>query len=140
LRSTKRVCGSGPSEASTSSITPSDHGQAALDLAAEVGVPRRVDDVDLDPAVPDGGVLGEDRDPLLALEVHRVEDALGDLLVLPERAGLPEHRVDERRLAVIDVRDDRDVADVGAQGHGPRVLVLHAGEPSRGSAEGSRAG
>ena len=39
-----------------------------------------------------------------------------DVLVLAERAGLPEHRVDERRLAVVDVRDDRDVAQVVAAG------------------------
>ena len=65
---------------------------------------------------PDGRVLGEDRDALLALEVDRVEDALADVLVLAERAGLPEHRVDERRLAVVDVRDDRDVAEVVAIG------------------------
>ncbi len=86
-----------------------DHRQRALDLAAEVGVAGRVDDVDLRVAVADGRVLGEDRDALLALEVHRVEHALGDVLVLAERAGLPEHRVDERRLAVVDVRDDRDL-------------------------------
>ena len=36
-------------------------------------------------------------------------------LVVAEHFGLPEHRVDERRLAVVDVRDDRDVADVLAQ-------------------------
>src|SRR5258707_5803708 len=33
----------------------------------------------------------------------------GDLLVCGEDAGLAEHRVDERGLAVIDVGDDRDV-------------------------------
>ena len=100
-----------------------DHRQGALDLAAEVGVPRRVDDVDLRVAEPHRGVLGEDRDPLLALEVGRVHDALADVLVFPEGAGLPEHRVDEGRLAVVDVRDDRDVAQVvpvgeGGIGHG----------------------
>ena len=41
-----------------------------------------------------------------------------DLLVLAEDAGLPEHRVDERRLAVVDVGDDGDVADVVADGEG----------------------
>ena len=87
-----------------------DHRQPALDLAAEVGVARRVDDVQLHAADADGGVLGEDRDPLLALEIHRVHDTLVDVLVLTERARLPEQRVDERRLAVIDVGDDRDVA------------------------------
>ena len=102
---------------------PVDHRQAALDLAAEIGVAGRVDDVDLRPAVADGGVLGEDRDPLLALEIHRVEHALGDVLVGAEGARLPQHRVDERRLAVIDVRDDGDVANIGADGHRPRVAA-----------------
>ena len=91
-----------------------DHRQCALDLAAEVGVAGRVDDVDLRVAEADGGVLGEDRDALLALEIHRVEHALVHGLVLAERARLPEHRVDEGRLAVVDVRHDRDVAEVVA--------------------------
>ena len=43
--------------------------------------PGRVDDVDLRLAVADRGVLGEDRDALLALEVHRVHHPLGDVLV-----------------------------------------------------------
>ena len=112
------------------------HRQAALDLAAEVRVARRVDDVDLEAAVADGRVLGEDRDALLALEVHRVEHALGHVLVLPEGAGLPEHGVDERRLPVVDVGDDRDVADVCAQRHPPRVARrgLGAGQAAAGDA------
>ena len=62
------------------------------------------------------GVLGEDRDALLALQVARVHDALVDVLVLAERAGLPEHGVDERRLPVVDVGDDCDIAQVIALG------------------------
>ncbi len=101
-----------------------DHRQPALDLAAEVGMARRVDDVDLHLAELDRSVLGEDRDPLLALEVGRVHDPIGDVLVLPKGAGLPQHRVDERRLAVVDVGDDRDVPEIVARdqvwlGHGP---------------------
>ena len=100
-----------------------DHGQAALDLATEVGVAGGVDDVDdhrLAAAgrtgVVDRGVLREDRDALLALEVAGVHDAVGHALglVRGERAGLAEHRVDQRGLAVVDVGDDRDVAQVGA--------------------------
>ena len=63
-----------------------DHRERALDLAAEVGVAGRVDDVHLHVAVANGRVLGEDRDPLLALEVHRVHHALVDVLVVAERA------------------------------------------------------
>ena len=100
-----------------------DHEQGSLDLAAEVGVTRCVDDVEPDVAVLDGRLLGQDRDALLAFEVHRVEHAIDDGLVRTERAGLAEHGVDERGLAVVDVGDDRDVAHVvaGAGGHGDGV-------------------
>ena len=93
-----------------------DHQQRPLDLAAEVGMAGRVDDVQADAAVVDRRLLGEDRDPLLALEVARVQDAVDDGLVGAERARLAEHRVDERGLAVVDVGDDGDVAEVGADG------------------------
>ena len=98
------------------------HRQRALDLAAEVGVARRVDDVDLHPAVRDRGVLGEDRDAALALEVVRVHHALDDDLVGAEDAALVQHRVDERRLAVVDVGDDGDVPHVGADSGAGRPL------------------
>ncbi len=88
-----------------------DHVQRPLDLATEVGVAGRVDDVDLRVAVADGRVLGQDRDALLALEVGRVEDPIGELGALAEGAGLSQHAVDQRGLAVVDVGDDGDVAD-----------------------------
>ena len=72
----------------------------------------RVDDVDLYAAVVDGGVLGQDGDAALALEGEGVHDALHHLFVGAEDTALVQHRVDQRGLAVIDVRDDRDVADV----------------------------
>ena len=103
------------------------HRQPALDLASEVRVAGSVDDVDLRPAVTHRGVLGEDRDALLALEVHRVEHALGDHLVRAERARLPQQGVDQSRLSVIDVRDDRHVADACAEGHGSRVSMVERG-------------
>ena len=95
-----------------------DHRQRALHLAAEVGVAGRVDDVDLHAAVLDGGVLGEDRDAALALEVVRVHHSLHDVLVGAEDAALVQHRVDQRGLAVVDVGDDGDVADIGTAGDG----------------------
>ncbi len=86
------------------------HRQAALDLAAEVGVAGRVDDVDGRALPVDRGVLGEDRDPLLALQVTGVHDPVDRLGALAERAGGAQHGVDERGLAVVDVGDDGDVA------------------------------
>ena len=88
------------------------HVQAALHLTAEVRVTRGVNDVDRHPAVPDRGVLGQDRDALLPLQVTGVHHPLSHLRADPERAGLPEHGVDQRGLAVVDMRDDRHVAQV----------------------------
>ena len=88
-----------------------DHAQHALDLAAEVGVARRVDDVDVDAVVVDRGVLGQDGDAALLLQVVGIHHALGHVLVGGEGAGLAEQLVDQRGLAVVNVGDDGDVAD-----------------------------
>ena len=102
------------------------HRQRAFHLATEVGVARRVDDVDLDPVAPDGRVLRKNRDPFLAFEVHRVHHAIGDVLIGAERTGLPQHRVNERRLAVIDVGNDRNVPNILAKRHSRRVAAKAA--------------
>ena len=94
-----------------------DHVQHALDLAAEVRMARGVDDVDFDAVVHDGRVLRQDRDAALTLDVARVHDALLDLLVRAEDMALLEHRIDERRLAVVDVRDDSDVSQIFVRTH-----------------------
>ncbi len=74
----------------------------------------RVDQVEpVGPAVlgrvvePDGP--GLDRDPLLALEVHRVED-LAVHLPRVDGVGELEQAVRQGRLAVVDVGDDGEVA------------------------------
>ena len=84
------------------------------DLIREVDVARRVDEVQAvgEPIAsrvvePDRACL--DRDALLALEVHRVED-LARHLPRVDRVGQLEQPVGKRRLAVIDVGNDREVA------------------------------
>ena len=89
-----------------------DHVQDALHLAAEVGVAGRVDDVDARVLPLHRGALGQDGDAALALQVVGVHGALGDLLVLAEGAGLRQQLVDEGGLAMVDVCDDRDIAQV----------------------------
>jgi len=89
-----------------------DHAQDALDLAAEIGVARRVDDVDQNVAPQQRGAFGEDRDAALALELVRIERAFGDLLIRAKRPALPEKLVDQRGLAMVDMGDDRNVSDV----------------------------
>ena len=126
------------------------HGKRALDFTAEVGVAGRVDDVDLvllavRRGVGDGAVLGEDGDTTFALQVIGVHDQpvlpAGELVQLfgTEHPGLIEHFVDEGGLAVVDVRDDGDVAQVSAGGSrhllsvGPRTCAAETGPPWSGT-------
>ena len=83
-----------------------DHFQDALHLTAEVGMARRVHDVDLGVAVLDGGVLGQNGDATLTLQIVGVHDTLHRLLILPVHATLLEHLVHQRGLAVVHVGDD----------------------------------
>ena len=86
------------------------HLERALHLAAEVAVARGVDNVDLDVVVEDGGVLGQNGDAALALQVVGVHHALDMRFVGAEGAALVQHGVHQSGLAVVDVRDDGDIA------------------------------
>ena len=71
-----------------------------------------IDDVDLHVLVIHGGVLRQNGDAALLLDGVIVHHAVGNLLVFAENAALLEHLVDERGLAVVNVRDDGDIAEV----------------------------
>ncbi len=100
--------------------------QAVADFVGEVDVAGRVDEVEpVDQAVACGVLephgAGLDGDPLLALEVHRVEHLAHHLAAL-DRVRQLEQPVRERGLAVVDVRDDREVAEaVLGDGHDAAV-------------------
>ena len=101
----------------------------ALHLAAEIGVAGRVDDIDAHVLPGDRGRLGHDGDAALFFEIVRIHDALGDALILAKRAGLLEQPVDERGLAVVDMGDDRDIAQLHGTGRvkeQPRLLPTAA--------------
>ena len=90
-------------------------GQAARDLVVEIDVAGRVDQVqfvlDAVELVVDRDRVHADGDAALAFEVHAVE-RLGLDVALGDRAGLEQELIGQRALAVIDVRDDAEVADV----------------------------
>ena len=73
--------------------------------------PGRVDQVQLVALPGHAHGLRLDRDPALALELHRVEHLLAHLAA-GDGVGELEDAVGERRLAVVDVGDDREVADL----------------------------
>jgi hypothetical protein len=69
-----------------------------------------------------------DRDPALAFQIHRIEQ-LVLLLALMYRAGRLEQTIAQGRLAVIDVRDDAEIARVRDRHGGAEVsratLICH---------------
>ena len=97
-------------------------GERARHLVGEVDVSRRVDQVQLVGLAVARGLeehadrLRLDRDPALALELHRVEQLRAHQSRI-DGVGQLENPVSERRLAVVDVGNDREVADVSLVGH-----------------------
>ena len=95
-----------------------DHSEHPFHLAAEIRVAGGVNDVDAHAAPVDRRTLRQDRDAALALNFTAVQRALPHGLVCPHGAALAQQTVDQGRLAVVDMCDDGDVAEV------PGVLLL----------------
>jgi hypothetical protein len=111
-----------------------EHLEGALHLDGEVDVPRGVDDVDL--MVEPLGVRRRalDRDPALALQLHRVHGGADAVLALhlvngPDAPGVEEDPFGQRGLARIDVGADADVPDP-AQIRDHAVCPLRGGRPA----------
>jgi hypothetical protein len=90
-------------------------------------VAGRVDQVELVPFPGHPHGLGLYRDPAFALQIHRVEDLLAHL-ASGDGLGEFKHTVGQGRLSVVDVRDDREVANT----------VLRHGESAWGGAASQR--
>ena len=91
--------------------------QRTRDLVGEVHVARRIDQVELIRLAVVGVIghadgIGLDRDATLALDVHRVKQ-LRLHVALIDGMGELEDAVTDRGLAMVDMRNDREVADVG---------------------------
>ena len=102
-------------------------GEAAVDLVGEIDVAGRVDQIEhvilavARPVIQPHG-LRLDGDAALALDVHGIEHLLDHLARL-EPAGELNEPVGERRFAVVDVGDDREIADAidGRRGHAAQI-------------------
>ena len=112
-----------PSAVSTSKSNALHRLQNVLDFAAEVGVAGRIDDVELDVAVANRGVFGENGNAALFFERIGIHHARFDVLALAEDAALLEHGVDEGSLAMIDMGNNSDVSNIGASFHGQPGLT-----------------
>ena len=103
-------------------------GQGPAHLVGEVDVAGRVHEVELIGLAVQGLVcqahgLGLDGDAALALELHGVQHLVPEFALGQAPAAFDEP-VGEGRLAVVDMGDDREIADVGEIGHGSQCLAL----------------
>ena len=106
--------------------------QRARDFVGKIHVAGRVDEIELVGLAVLRGVhhangVGFDGDAALALQVHGIEH-LGLHFAGGERSGEFEQAVGERRFTVVDVRDDREIADEGGVHGGWLTLDSNRGE------------
>ena len=90
------------------------HVQHPLDLATEIGVARGIDEINLHPPIVDGDVFGQDRDAALVFQIIGVENTLAHQLARTVLAALAKHAIDQGCFAVIDVSNDRQVANIAS--------------------------
>jgi len=94
-----------------------DKSERPFNLASKVCMSRSVDEVDLRAVPIDRGGLCENRDTSLTLLIVGIHDAVDELLMFSKHASGAQQAIDEGRLAVVDVRDKRNIAQRG-EGHG----------------------
>ena len=76
---------------------------------------RSVNDVDGGVAIRERDVLGQNRDPSLPLEIIRIQDQVVGELIFAKLATLPEQAVHQAGLAMVDMGDDGNIAEVGTR-------------------------
>ncbi|CUS37286.1 conserved hypothetical protein [Candidatus Nitrospira nitrificans] len=115
---------------------PIHHAQRAFHFTAEIGMARRIDDVDFHPVVDDAGIFGPDRDPTLPFLIHRIHDALAHIVDLAMDVRLAEHGIDQGCFAVIDVGDDGYIPNItstvlrgACSGHGDGASFMTKRRP-----------
>ena len=106
-------------------------GEAARHFIGEVDMARRVHQVELVGAPILGDIvephrLRLDGDAALFLDVHIIEDLRAHFAV-GEATGALDQPIGQGRFAMVDMRDDREVTDLGQVGHRrPIAAILRA--------------
>ena len=91
-----------------------------VDQVQDIGMP-------IARGVFDAHGIGLDGDAALALDIHTVKD-LRLHIALGHGAGQLDQPISERGFAVVDMGDDREIADARKLGHGRPARELVAGE------------
>ena len=74
-------------------------------------MPWRINDIDLHVVIEDRGILRENCDTTLALQLVRVHHALDVVFVGAKSAALLKHGIDQCGFPMIDVRDDGNISN-----------------------------
>ena len=82
-----------------------------------------IDDIDLVVLVVDGSILSQNGDAALTLQITGVHDSVLGSLILAVDAALLQQLVHQSGLAVVNVGDDRNIADFILRSHKFSLLV-----------------
>src|SRR3546814_10211753 len=96
------------------------------------GVSRGVDDVYVRSFVLNRTVFGQNGDTALFLDIARVHDPFGNMLVIAKSAGLTQQLIDKCRFAVIDVGNNCHIAQSAI--HNSSFCLMVAGQRPAGKA------
>ena len=89
---------------------PVHHGQGPLNFAPKVGMAGSVEHVYFDTFPYYGAILCGDGDSAVLFKIHVVHHAFRHFFAFTECARLPEHCVYQCGLAMVNMRDYRDVS------------------------------
>ncbi len=87
-----------------------NHGQYTLNFTTEVGVTRGINDVDAVVIPADRSVLGENGDATFPFQIIGVHDPFLAFRGAVQGTGLLQQFVHQRRFAVVNVRNNRNIA------------------------------
>ncbi len=88
-----------------------DHSEHPFHLSRKVGVARSVDNIDLEIFVVYRSMFGKNCDPALSLLIVAVHDAFWNLFIFTKDIRLFQQIIEQCCFAMVNVRDDCDIAD-----------------------------
>ncbi len=88
------------------------HRQHTFNFTAEVGMPGGINDIDVIVFPVDGGVFGENGNTTLALLIIGIHYPFDLFAAGLQRTGLLQEFINQCGLAMIDVRDNGDIANI----------------------------
>ena len=88
------------------------HVQDTFYFPAKIGMPGRIYDIDLHTIMHDRRILRQDCNSPFPFQRVGIHDAFRHLLIFPENMALLQHGIHKSGFTMIDMGDDRNVADI----------------------------